>query len=157
MHFVAEFTLSTDILGGFEGKIRIEVYDHDRDGTHDFIGVVHTSVRELTMGEPQFPIINKDKVNQFVLVLYWNSFDTACRPLYRNSGTLMVTFKECPNPPVEQYFPGYVLKVHGEHLDRKDAMGLGSSGSSLAALRQLTHCRPLLCHQTIFEEIKAEA
>ena len=116
-----------DLLGGPEGLVYIKVYDHDGDGTHDLIGSVSTTVRQLTMGQPQFPIINKKKQGQLVLNNI-QGFSVCCRALYRNSGTLYVKFSECNSPPIEPYHPGFVFTVHGEKLERKDNMGFGKSG-----------------------------
>ncbi|MGH0126903.1 UNVERIFIED_CONTAM: hypothetical protein FKN15_034360, partial [Acipenser sinensis] len=42
--------------GDFERTIKIEVYDWDRDGSHDFIGEFTTSYRELSRGQSQFNV-----------------------------------------------------------------------------------------------------
>ncbi|KAL8221027.1 UNVERIFIED_CONTAM: hypothetical protein K2H54_057621, partial [Gekko kuhli] len=36
--------------------IKVEVYDWDRDGSHDFIGEFTTSYRELSRGQSQFNV-----------------------------------------------------------------------------------------------------
>uniref|UniRef100_A0ACB8F4X5 Uncharacterized protein n=1 Tax=Sphaerodactylus townsendi TaxID=933632 RepID=A0ACB8F4X5_9SAUR len=36
--------------------IKVEVYDWDRDGSHDFIGEFTTSYRELARGQSQFNV-----------------------------------------------------------------------------------------------------
>ncbi|XP_041833351.1 copine-8 [Melanotaenia boesemani] len=42
--------------GDYDRAIKIEVYDWDRDGSHDFIGEFHTSYRELSRGQSQFNV-----------------------------------------------------------------------------------------------------
>ncbi|XP_058273258.1 copine-8 isoform X1 [Hemibagrus wyckioides] len=41
---------------GLSKTIKIEVYDWDRDGSHDFIGEFSTSYRELSRGQSQFNV-----------------------------------------------------------------------------------------------------
>ncbi|KAK2509407.1 hypothetical protein MC885_021427 [Smutsia gigantea] len=42
--------------GDYDRSIKVEVYDWDRDGSHDFIGEFTTSYRELARGQSQFNI-----------------------------------------------------------------------------------------------------
>uniref|UniRef100_F7ED67 Copine family member IX n=1 Tax=Xenopus tropicalis TaxID=8364 RepID=F7ED67_XENTR len=42
--------------GDYDRTIKVEVYDWDRDGSHDFIGEFSTSYRELSKGQSQFNI-----------------------------------------------------------------------------------------------------
>uniref|UniRef100_A0A671QZ49 Copine-8-like n=1 Tax=Sinocyclocheilus anshuiensis TaxID=1608454 RepID=A0A671QZ49_9TELE len=42
--------------GDFDRTIKVEVYDWDRDGGHDFIGEFSTSYRELSRGQSQFNV-----------------------------------------------------------------------------------------------------
>ncbi|XP_034528857.1 copine-8 [Notolabrus celidotus] len=42
--------------GDYDRAIRVEVYDWDRDGSHDFIGEFSTSYRELSRGQSQFNV-----------------------------------------------------------------------------------------------------
>ncbi|XP_014686473.1 copine-5 isoform X2 [Equus asinus] len=42
--------------GDYDRTIKVEVYDWDRDGSHDFIGEFTTSYRELARGQSQFNI-----------------------------------------------------------------------------------------------------
>ncbi|MBN3298409.1 CPNE8 protein, partial [Amia calva] len=42
--------------GDFDRTIKVEVYDWDRDGSHDFIGEFTTSYRELSRGQSQFNV-----------------------------------------------------------------------------------------------------
>ncbi|KAI4791855.1 hypothetical protein KUCAC02_033758, partial [Chaenocephalus aceratus] len=47
--------------GDHDRTIKVEVYDWDRDGSHDFIGEFSTSYRELSRGQSQFNVINLKK------------------------------------------------------------------------------------------------
>ncbi|XP_040000790.1 copine-8 isoform X1 [Xiphias gladius] len=42
--------------GDYDRTIKVEVYDWDRDGSHDFIGDFSTSYRELSRGQSQFNV-----------------------------------------------------------------------------------------------------
>ncbi|XP_073804514.1 copine-8 isoform X1 [Danio rerio] len=42
--------------GDYDRTIKVEVYDWDRDGSHDFIGEYSTSYRELSRGQSQFNV-----------------------------------------------------------------------------------------------------
>uniref|UniRef100_A0A3B3ZZM6 C2 domain-containing protein n=1 Tax=Periophthalmus magnuspinnatus TaxID=409849 RepID=A0A3B3ZZM6_9GOBI len=50
--------------GDYDRTIKVEVYDWDRDGSHDFIGDFTTSYRELARGQSQF---NVYEVNEMFL------------------------------------------------------------------------------------------
>ncbi|KAK9976139.1 hypothetical protein ABG768_021345 [Culter alburnus] len=58
--------------GDYDRTIKVEVYDWDRDGSHDFIGEFSTSYRELSRGQSQFnvyEVINpkkKDKKKKYL-------------------------------------------------------------------------------------------
>lgn len=63
--------------GDYDRTIKVEVYDWDRDGSHDFIGDFSTSYRELSIGQSQFnvyEVINQKK--------------KAKKKNYKNSGTV---------------------------------------------------------------------
>ncbi|XP_034982390.1 copine-8 isoform X4 [Zootoca vivipara] len=63
--------------GDFDRTIKIEVYDWDRDGSHDFIGEFTTSYRELSRGQSQF--------NVYEVI---NPKKRAKKKKYVNSGTM---------------------------------------------------------------------
>ncbi|XP_054911376.1 copine-8 isoform X3 [Poeciliopsis prolifica] len=42
--------------GDYDRSIKVEVYDWDRDGSHDYIGEFMTSYRELSVGQSQFNV-----------------------------------------------------------------------------------------------------
>ncbi|CAF96794.1 unnamed protein product [Tetraodon nigroviridis] len=52
------FTIPVRALcnGDYDRTIKVEVYDWDRDGSHDFIGDYTTSYRELARGQSQFNV-----------------------------------------------------------------------------------------------------
>ncbi|XP_062373585.1 copine-8 isoform X2 [Sardina pilchardus] len=63
--------------GDYDRTIKVEVYDWDRDGSHDFIGEFSTSYRELSRGQSQFnvyEVINPKKKSK--------------KKKYLNSGTV---------------------------------------------------------------------
>uniref|UniRef100_A0A8C5AKK2 Copine Vb n=1 Tax=Gadus morhua TaxID=8049 RepID=A0A8C5AKK2_GADMO len=53
--------------GDYDRTIKVEVYDWDRDGSHDFIGEFTTSYRELARGQSQFNIYEVS--NAFIVTL----------------------------------------------------------------------------------------
>ncbi|XP_072565161.1 copine-8 isoform X1 [Paramormyrops kingsleyae] len=63
--------------GDYDRTIKIEVYDWDRDGSHDFIGEFTTSYRELSRGQSQF--------NVYEVI---NPKKKAKKKKYINSGTV---------------------------------------------------------------------
>ncbi|XP_063053858.1 copine-8 [Engraulis encrasicolus] len=68
--------------GDYDREIKIEVYDWDRDGGHDYIGEFSTSYRELSTGQSQFyifEVVNPRKKKK--------------KKKYKNSGT--VTLLSC--------------------------------------------------------------
>ncbi|KAM3833391.1 copine-8 isoform 1-T1 [Vipera latastei] len=73
------FKLSIRALcnGDYDRTIKIEVYDWDRDGSHDFIGEFTTSYRELSRGQSQF--------NVYEVI---NPKKKAKKKKYVNSGTV---------------------------------------------------------------------
>uniref|UniRef100_A0A8C1RA35 Copine 8 n=1 Tax=Cyprinus carpio TaxID=7962 RepID=A0A8C1RA35_CYPCA len=67
--------------GDYDRTIKVEVYDWDRDGGHDFIGEFSTSYRELSRGQSQFnvyEVINPKKKGK--------------KKKYLNSGTVSKHF-----------------------------------------------------------------
>uniref|UniRef100_A0A8D2J268 Copine 5 n=1 Tax=Varanus komodoensis TaxID=61221 RepID=A0A8D2J268_VARKO len=84
------FTIPVRALcnGDYDRTIKVEVYDWDRDGSHDFIGEFTTSYRELARGQSQF--------NVYEVV---NPKKKMKKKKYINSGTVtLLSFmrKHCP-------------------------------------------------------------
>uniref|UniRef100_A0A671L0J4 Copine-8 n=1 Tax=Sinocyclocheilus anshuiensis TaxID=1608454 RepID=A0A671L0J4_9TELE len=89
--------------GDYDRTIKIEVYDWDRDGSHDFIGEFSTSYRELSRGQSQFnvyEVINpkkKGKKKKYLnsgTVIYFS-----CQMVVLNGCTKKYTFSSI-------WFPG---------------------------------------------------
>ncbi|XP_068197482.1 copine-9-like [Antennarius striatus] len=79
------FTIPVRALcnGDYDRTVKIDVYDWDRDGSHDFIGEFTTSYRELSRGQ-----------NQFNVYEVLNPKKKGKKKKYINSGTVtLVSFK----------------------------------------------------------------
>uniref|UniRef100_A0A8C4QMF6 Copine Va n=1 Tax=Eptatretus burgeri TaxID=7764 RepID=A0A8C4QMF6_EPTBU len=79
------FSIPVRVLcnGDIDRTIRVEVYDWDRDGSHDFIGEFTTSYRELSRGH-----------NNFHVYEVINPKKKARKKKYINSGTVtLISFK----------------------------------------------------------------
>lgn len=77
------FMLATDDVGGIDGKFTVNVYDWNKDGAHQLIGISHfinqentkylgvgsvtTSLWEFSLGSVQLPLINPAKVGRYAL------------------------------------------------------------------------------------------
>lgn len=115
-------------LGDWSRNLRIEVYDWDRDGTHDYIGDCSTSLEELAQGEGfqilQFDLINKKKKDK--------KGDS-----YKNSGQIVVKAVKIEQ---DTTFIDYVrggLKINlTVAVDMTSSNGLCSSASSLHHLKK---------------------
>ncbi|XP_028265624.1 copine-9 isoform X4 [Parambassis ranga] len=79
------FTIPVRALcnGDYDRTVKVEVYDWDRDGSHDFIGEFTTSYRELSRGQ-----------NQFNVYEVLNPKKKGKKKKYVNSGTVtLLSFK----------------------------------------------------------------
>uniref|UniRef100_A0A3B3C8I6 Copine 8 n=1 Tax=Oryzias melastigma TaxID=30732 RepID=A0A3B3C8I6_ORYME len=77
--------------------IKVEVYDWDRDGSHDFIGEFSTSYRELSRGQSQFnvyEVVNPKKKGK--------------KKKYLNSGTVTLLSFLVDIEKVDDFFEGAV-------------------------------------------------
>ncbi|XP_073675933.1 copine Va [Garra rufa] len=65
------FTIPVRALcnGDYDRSIKVEVYDWDRDGSHDFIGEFTTSYRELSRGQSQFNVYEVSSLKQKLIHL----------------------------------------------------------------------------------------
>uniref|UniRef100_A0A8C4ISM8 Copine family member 9 n=1 Tax=Dicentrarchus labrax TaxID=13489 RepID=A0A8C4ISM8_DICLA len=81
------FTIPVRALcnGDYDRTVKVDVYDWDRDGSHDFIGEFTTSYRELSRGQSQF-----------------NVYEVK----YKNSNLISIIKKEYTVSP-KLYFPEY--------------------------------------------------
>uniref|UniRef100_A0A665TD28 Copine family member IX n=1 Tax=Echeneis naucrates TaxID=173247 RepID=A0A665TD28_ECHNA len=79
------FTIPVRALcnGDYDRTVKVDVYDWDRDGSHDFIGEFTTSYRELSRGQ-----------NQFNVYEVLNPKKKSKKKKYINSGTVtLLSFK----------------------------------------------------------------
>ncbi|NXA61406.1 CPNE5 protein, partial [Mohoua ochrocephala] len=99
--------------GDHDRAIKVEVYDWDRDGSHDFIGEFTTSYRELARGQSRF--------NVYEVV---NPRKKMKKKKYLNSGTVRMGCAEggtqgvCAHPPLNPMSPQVTLlsfAVEAEH------------------------------------------
>uniref|UniRef100_A0A7N6B9W0 C2 domain-containing protein n=1 Tax=Anabas testudineus TaxID=64144 RepID=A0A7N6B9W0_ANATE len=63
------FTIPVRALcnGDYDRTVKVDVYDWDRDGSHDFIGEFTTSYRELSRGQSQFNVYENPLSLQYLL------------------------------------------------------------------------------------------
>lgn len=60
----APFQLSTAAINGLDVPFTVTCYDWDKDGGHDLIGSLSTTLRELSLGPVLLPLINPNKVGR---------------------------------------------------------------------------------------------
>uniref|UniRef100_A0A671YR84 Copine 8 n=1 Tax=Sparus aurata TaxID=8175 RepID=A0A671YR84_SPAAU len=89
--------------GDYDRTIKVEVYDWDRDGSHDFIGEFSTSYRELSRGQSQFnvyEVVNPKKKGK--------------KKKYLNSGThnIIPTSSDCVFPLSQTGNPAQPTSLH---------------------------------------------
>lgn len=81
--------------GDYDRKLLIEVYDWDSNGSHDFIGSFHTTLREMgasMVERKEFPLINSKRLS---------------KKGYKNSGMVKVkSFKVESTNSMGSYMPG---------------------------------------------------
>uniref|UniRef100_A0A8C5AZJ3 Copine family member 9 n=1 Tax=Gadus morhua TaxID=8049 RepID=A0A8C5AZJ3_GADMO len=65
------FTLPVRALcnGDYDRTVKVDVFDWDRDGSHDFIGEFTTSYRELSRGQSQFNVYEVTSISPIVTLL----------------------------------------------------------------------------------------
>uniref|UniRef100_A0A665WZK8 Copine 8 n=1 Tax=Echeneis naucrates TaxID=173247 RepID=A0A665WZK8_ECHNA len=68
--------------GDYDRTIKVEVYDWDRDGSHDFIGEFSTSYRELSRGQSQFNVyeVSLTQINFTVAIDFTASNGNPAQP-----------------------------------------------------------------------------
>ncbi|XDV49062.1 hypothetical protein PO909_018386 [Leuciscus waleckii] len=109
------FTIPVRALcnGDYDRSIKVEVYDWDRDGSHDFIGEFTTSYRELSRGQSQF--------NVYEVV---NSKKKLKKRRYINSGTVtMLSF----SVEAEHTFLDYIKAGYGRKYNLFFSDGIQNS------------------------------
>ena len=81
--FWPPFSLKANLFGDEKRRIRVTCYDWDSDGSHDLIGVFHTSLSELQSGEKlRWNLINEKKTK---------------KKNYKNSGVIECSVEVCIN------------------------------------------------------------
>uniref|UniRef100_A0A673M2D4 Copine-9-like n=1 Tax=Sinocyclocheilus rhinocerous TaxID=307959 RepID=A0A673M2D4_9TELE len=142
------FTIPVRALcnGDYDRTVKVDVYDWDRDGSHDFIGEFTTSYRELSRGQSQFnvyEVLNPKKKGR--------------KKKYVNSGTVtLLSFKvesEYTFPTSLHYMNPYqlnayamALKAVGEIVQDYDSDKLFPAygfGAKLPPDGKISHAFPL--------------
>uniref|UniRef100_A0A665TTA9 Copine family member IX n=1 Tax=Echeneis naucrates TaxID=173247 RepID=A0A665TTA9_ECHNA len=92
------FTIPVRALcnGDYDRTVKVDVYDWDRDGSHDFIGEFTTSYRELSRGQ-----------NQFNVYEVLNPKKKSKKKKYINSGTVST-----PTSPTSACNPSQPTSLH---------------------------------------------
>uniref|UniRef100_A0A8C5H7X6 C2 domain-containing protein n=1 Tax=Gouania willdenowi TaxID=441366 RepID=A0A8C5H7X6_GOUWI len=69
------FTIPVRALcnGDYDRTVKVDVFDWDRDGSHDFIGEFTTSYRELSRGQNQFNVYEVSHVLCFLSPSFYNT------------------------------------------------------------------------------------
>uniref|UniRef100_A0A8C6Q5P5 Copine family member IX n=1 Tax=Nothobranchius furzeri TaxID=105023 RepID=A0A8C6Q5P5_NOTFU len=142
------FTIPVRALcnGDYDRTVKVDVYDWDRDGSHDFIGEFTTSYRELSRGQ-----------NQFNVYEVLNPKKKGKKKKYINSGTVtLLSFKvesEYTFPTSLHYMSPYqmnayamALKAVGEIIQDYDSDKLFPAygfGAKLPPDGKISHAFPL--------------
>uniref|UniRef100_A0A3B3C370 Copine family member IX n=1 Tax=Oryzias melastigma TaxID=30732 RepID=A0A3B3C370_ORYME len=140
------FTIPVRALcnGDYDRTVKVDVYDWDRDGRHDFIGEFTTSYRELSRGQ-----------NQFNVYEVLNPKKKGKKKKYINSGTVRVCLSSCnPSQPTSlHYMSPYqmnayamALKAVGEIIQDYDSDKLFPAygfGAKLPPDGKISHAFPL--------------
>uniref|UniRef100_A0A667Z5N7 Copine 8 n=1 Tax=Myripristis murdjan TaxID=586833 RepID=A0A667Z5N7_9TELE len=117
--------------GDYDRTIKIEVYDWDRDGSHDFIGEFSTSYRELSRGQSQFNVyevvnpkkkgkkkkyLNSGTVSPSILIHAY----TLCSELTQINFTVAIDFTASNGNPAQptslHYMSPYQLNAYAMAL-----------------------------------------
>ncbi|XP_061637419.1 copine-9 isoform X2 [Phyllopteryx taeniolatus] len=123
------FTIPVRALcnGDYDRTVKIDVYDWDRDGSHDFIGEFTTSYRELSRGQNQFnvyEVINPKKKGK--------------KKKYVNSGTVtLLSFK------VESEYTFVDFIRGGTQLNFTVAIDFTASNAKMPPDGKISHAFPL--------------
>uniref|UniRef100_A0A3B3Z6P3 C2 domain-containing protein n=1 Tax=Periophthalmus magnuspinnatus TaxID=409849 RepID=A0A3B3Z6P3_9GOBI len=148
------FTIPVRALcnGDYDRTVKVDVYDWDRDGSHDFIGEFTTSYRELSRGQ-----------NQFNVYEVLNPKKKGKKKKYINSGTVSIFatcfdifWTLCSNPsqptslhymsPYQMNAYAMALKAVGEIIQDYDSDKLFPAygfGAKLPPDGKISHAFPL--------------
>uniref|UniRef100_A0A669EEG3 Copine family member 9 n=1 Tax=Oreochromis niloticus TaxID=8128 RepID=A0A669EEG3_ORENI len=123
------FTIPVRALcnGDYDRTVKVDVYDWDRDGSHDFIGEFTTSYRELSRGQ-----------NQFNVYEVRHGMEVACNPSQPTSLHYM--------SPYQMNAYAMALKAVGEIIQDYDSDKLFPAygfGAKLPPDGKISHAFPL--------------
>uniref|UniRef100_A0AAQ5XNN9 C2 domain-containing protein n=1 Tax=Amphiprion ocellaris TaxID=80972 RepID=A0AAQ5XNN9_AMPOC len=126
------FTIPVRALcnGDYDRTVKVDVYDWDRDGSHDFIGEFTTSYRELSRGQSQF--------NVYEVTLLSFKVESECNPSQPTSLHYM--------SPYQMNAYAMALKAVGEIVQDYDSDKLFPAygfGAKLPPDGKISHAFPL--------------
>uniref|UniRef100_A0A8C5NGE4 Copine-8 n=1 Tax=Gouania willdenowi TaxID=441366 RepID=A0A8C5NGE4_GOUWI len=102
--------------GDYDRTIKVEVYDWDRDGGHDFIGEFSTSYRELSRGQSQFNVYEVSVQVGVTLLSFLVDLEVTFLD-YIKGGILCPTQTGNPAQPTSlHYMSPYQLNAYGMAL-----------------------------------------
>uniref|UniRef100_A0A3Q3T2V0 Copine family member 9 n=1 Tax=Mastacembelus armatus TaxID=205130 RepID=A0A3Q3T2V0_9TELE len=142
------FTIPVRALcnGDYDRTVKVDVYDWDRDGSHDFIGEFTTSYRELSRGQSQFNVYEvKRKHSKEVTLLSFKveSEDTFLD--FIRGGEVMPTSLHYMSPYQMNAY-AMALKAVGEIIQDYDSDKLFPAygfGAKLPPDGKISHAFPL--------------
>jgi len=108
-----EFPLHLDMIpGGLGGRLFVECYDWDPDGSFDFIGEFRCTVAQFIDGKSKLYFVNPKKKS----------------PFYKHSGAFVLHSAKplTHRDPVYMPCAGYTVNFSAKNLDRKDLKTLSS-------------------------------
>uniref|UniRef100_A0A3P9BE73 Copine family member 9 n=1 Tax=Maylandia zebra TaxID=106582 RepID=A0A3P9BE73_9CICH len=154
------FTIPVRALcnGDYDRTVKVDVYDWDRDGSHDFIGEFTTSYRELSRGQSQFNVYEvlnpkkKGKKKKYINSGTVRLVSVSCQQLSRFMG--MTHSRSNPSQPTSlHYMSPYqmnayamALKAVGEIIQDYDSDKLFPAygfGAKLPPDGKISHAFPL--------------
>uniref|UniRef100_A0A3Q0QXK9 Copine family member 9 n=1 Tax=Amphilophus citrinellus TaxID=61819 RepID=A0A3Q0QXK9_AMPCI len=164
------FTIPVRALcnGDYDRTVKVDVYDWDRDGSHDFIGEFTTSYRELSRGQSQFnvyEVLNPKKkgkkkkyvnsgTNTIIVMLLHAVFNPFIFSICMLAGAVVSLFLGNPSQPTSlHYMSPYqmnayamALKAVGEIIQDYDSDKLFPAygfGAKLPPDGKISHAFPL--------------
>uniref|UniRef100_A0A3B3XE63 C2 domain-containing protein n=1 Tax=Poecilia mexicana TaxID=48701 RepID=A0A3B3XE63_9TELE len=153
------FTIPVRALcnGDYDRTVKVDVYDWDRDGSHDFIGEFTTSYRELSRGQSQFNVyevscVRRNKKKTVTLL----SFKVESEHTFMFFRTCILAFHSIGNPsqptslhymsPYQMNAYAMALKAVGEIIQDYDSDKLFPAygfGAKLPPDGKISHGFPL--------------
>uniref|UniRef100_A0A8C9XR26 Copine 8 n=1 Tax=Sander lucioperca TaxID=283035 RepID=A0A8C9XR26_SANLU len=106
--------------GDYDRTIKVEVYDWDRDGSHDFIGEFSTSYRELSRGQSQFNVYEVNLCVYLCVSLHVFSSSDQCTGQTQINFTVAIDFTASNGNPAQptslHYMSPYQLNAYAMAL-----------------------------------------